>query len=295
MNDSDNLSLEKSQSFAQANFQNIQLVYNFAEKHKNSITSVFPKPANRHRDVCVKGLWSRVFFWLNTLNRLDQTRDFQAFGSANRALLEIAVDLSLLHQDKTNSSGWKMWWWSESEKLQGAEQIVRFFTEQSLDIPDVYSEQQEFIKRKKTHVVEMRSILWNGKHPKRWTGNGNLFDDLVIADTFLGNTASEILGKSLTEYYRTEYKKMNWYIHSGVASFWDMPKEAFPLFSGFFLKGCADLAILSTQIAMKDFGLSEHLPNYRQELEDLGFERMESYTENLEIKIPDNQINYFDE
>ena len=284
----ENFSIEQSEAFAQANFQNIQLVYNFAEKHKNSITSVFPKPATGHRDTCVKGLWSRVYFWLSSLNKLNSVRDFQATGSANRALLEIAVDLSLLNQDQTNSSGWKMWWWSLSEKLQGAEQIIGFFAKQKLDIPDTYSEQQNFINREKTHILEMRNILWNGKHPKRWTGNGTLFDDLIIADKFLGNDAFEILGKSLTEYYRTEDKKMNWYIHSGVASFWDMPKEAFPLFSGFFLKGCADFAILSTQIVMKDLGLNEHLPSYGQELEKLELDRMESFVRNLETKISDN-------
>ena len=188
-----------------------------------------------------------------------------------------------------------MWWWSLSEKLQGAEQIVRFFAEQNLEVPDTYSEQQDFIKREKIHVLEMRNLLWNGKHPKRWTGNGNLFDDLVIADKFLEKTASDILGKSLTEYYRTEYKKMNWHIHSGVASFWDMPKETFPLFSGFFLKGCADFAILSTQIVMKDVGLSEHLPDYKQELENLELEKMETFVKNLEIKISDSMTNYFDQ
>ncbi len=285
MVDSNDFSIERCESFAQANFQYLQLVYNFAEKHKNSITSVLPKPAFGHRDVCIKGLWSRIYFWLHSLDRLNTTKDFQAFGSANRALLEITVDLSLLHQDKTNSSGWKMWWWNLSEKLKGAEQIVRFYTEQKLSVPDIYTEQQEFIKCEKTHILEIRDLLWSGKHPQRWSGNGNLFDDLVIADKFLGNKVVKILDKSLTEYYRTEYKIMNWHFHSGVSSFWNLPKESFPILSAFFLKSCADLAILSTQIVIEDFELNEHLPNYREELNDLELDKMESFIENLNIPI----------
>ena len=291
MENPDKMSIENCESFAQANFQYMQLVYRFLETHKNSITYVLPKPELGHRDTCIKGLWSRIYFWLHSLNRLNEIKDFQAYGSANRALLEFTVDLALLHKDKTNSTGWKMWWWNLSEKLKGAEQIVRFFTENKLPIPDTYSEQQKFIENKRGHILEMRDLLWGGKHPRRWSGNGNLFDDLVIADEFLGNKVIEILDKSLTEYYRTQYKKMNWHVHSGVSSFWNLPKESFPLFSGFFLKGCADLAMLSTQIVLKDFGLNEHLPNYEKELENLNLDRMDSFVQNLNISIPEFDKN----
>ena len=278
-------SIEECEAFAQSNFQNLQLVYNFVEKYKNAITSVLPKPEVGFRDTCIKGLWSRIYFWLFSLNRLNATKDFQAFASANRALLEITVDLSLLHKDSTNSSGWKMHWWGLSEKLKAAEQIVKYFTEQDLEVPNEYSEQKDFIDREKANVLHMRKILWNDKHPNRWTGNGNLFDDLVVADKFLGDSVIELLKMSLTQYYRTEYRKMNWYVHSGVASFWNLPKEAFPLFSAFFLKSCADFAFLSTQIVIKDFGLNAHLPNYLQEVENLNLDRLVTLFQNIESDI----------
>lgn len=295
MNNSDNFTFERCEAFAQTNFQNLQLIFNFAEKHKDSITSVFPKPDTRERDICIKGLWSRAYLWLYSLNRLKETKDFQTFGSANRALLEIAIDLSLLHQDKTNSSGWKMRQWSLSEKLQGAEQIVKFYSEQNVDIPDTYSEQQEFIKWEKEHILEMRKVLWNGKHPLRWTGNRYLSEDVKNADAFLGKRFSEVLGKPLLEYFQTEYKRMNWYVHSGVASFWNLPKEFFPNLSAFFLKGCADFAFLSTQIVLRDLGLSEHLPEYKQCLDDLEIKKMDSYLKNMESEMSGDLTIIWDE
>lgn len=149
-------------------------------------------------------------FWLYSLSRLNATRDFQAFGSANRALLEITVDLALLHQDKSNSSGWKMWWWNLSEKLKGAEQIINFFSEKNVAVPSLYTEQQNFIDKEKPMILRMRNSLWNGKHPNRWSGRSNFFDDLVEADKFLGNSVTKILNVSLTEYYRTRFRKMSW-------------------------------------------------------------------------------------
>ncbi len=295
MNDSDDFSIEKCEALAQANVQNVQLIFNFAEKHKDSIISIFPKPDSRERDICIKGLWSRAYFWLCSLNRLNETKDFQAFGSANRALLEISIDLSLLHQDKTNVSGWKMRQWSLSEKLQGAEQIVKFYTDQNITVPDTYSEQQEFIQFNKSHILAMRNRFWNGNHPQRWTGNRYLSQDVKNADTFLGKTFSEVLGKTLLEYFQTEYKKMNWYVHSGVASFWNLPKEFFPTLSACFLKGCADFAFISTQIVLKDFGLSEHLPDYKQGIENLELKKMDSYLRYMESEMLSDFTNPFDE
>ncbi|MGI8787444.1 MAG: hypothetical protein ACR2HG_06775 [Pyrinomonadaceae bacterium] len=292
MNDSNDFSIEKCEALAQTYFQNIQLVYEFAENHKHTIMSVISKPDTNYRDDCIKGLWSRIYFWLYSLSRLNATRDFQAFGSANRAILEITIDLVLLHQDKSNSSGWKMYWWSRSEKLQGAEQVIKFFIEANIDIPNIYTEQQNFIKREQPMISHMRKMLWNGKHPKRWTGNRYLSEDVKNADVFWGGKFLEVLNKTLLEYFQTEYKKMNWYVHSGVASFWDLPKESFPIISAFFLKGCSDFASLSTQIVIKDFGLSEHLPNYKQELEKLEFESLESYIRNMEMRFSEDLVNH---
>ncbi len=88
---------------------------------------------------------------------------------------------------------------------------------------------------------------------------------------------------------------MNWYVHSGVASFWNLPKDFFPTLSDFFLKGCADFGFVSTQLVLKDFGLSEHLPNYKQHLEDLEFKKMEVHFRNMESEIAENSISFSDE
>jgi len=64
-----------------------------------------------------------------------------------------------------------------------------------------------------------------GQCIRRWTGNANLSDDIVTADQFYDSAVKAELDSTLVEYYRTEYPKMNWRIHSGVAAFLNQPRS----------------------------------------------------------------------
>lgn len=287
MNDAENYFFNKAHDFLEAKFQNVELVLNFAEKHKDSIYSVFSlsnsvhneKP---HRDRCIEGLWYRVYFWLQSLKKLNSARDFQAYASANRGLFELTVDLALLHDDKTNSSGWKMWHWNLSEKLQGAKNLIRYYEDQDLVVPNNHSELLEFVKREEISILNLRKALWNiEQHPNRWTKR-NLFDDLKPVENIIGASIKDLFGTSLTEYYRTEYKMMNWQIHSGVSSFWGLPEDAFASMGAFFLEGCANFGLLSTHIVLKDLGFDNHLPDYFNSLETLKNNRLQTDIKYLE-------------
>ncbi len=280
MNDLQNISFDEASDFCEAKFQSVEIVLNFAEKHKDSIYSVFSlgsvnNPTNPHREMSIEGLWYRVYCWLQSLQKLNSARDFQAFATANRALFEITVDLAILHNDKTNSSGWRLWNWNLSEKLRSAKNLTEYFVKNKIDVPDIYAEQIEFIRREEDSILHMRKMLWastknpDGRHPQRWTGNPNLFEELHNVDSILGQSVIELFDMPLAQYYRTEYAKMNWFIHSGVSSFWKMPQDAFPTISAFFLEGCANFGLLATHIVLKDLGLTEHLPNYYEELNNL--------------------------
>jgi hypothetical protein len=100
-------------------------------------------------------------------------------------LLEITVDLILLHQDKTNSTGSRMHWWGESQKMKSAEQIINYYKNIGMPVPDEYQGQIDFVRDSKGSVDHMRIALSPNKkdpakavHPQRWTGNPTLFEDV---------------------------------------------------------------------------------------------------------------------
>lgn len=280
--------IEESKAFATGLFQGAQIVSHYMKDRYPLIEGVIIKTETGHREACLKGLWMRAYAWMQTLEKLDGPLDFQAVSVGNRALLEITVDLVLLHHDKTNESGWKMFWWNLSEKLKASEQIVNFYTEQGLLVPDTYEAQKIFYRDEKSIVDNMRITLWPYKknpskpvHPDRWTGNSNLFPDTEKADQLYGSVIKTDVGSTLVEYYRTEYRKMNWRIHSGVASFWNQPPEAFNLVCGFALKWCADFGMLCTKIILNDFEFDAALEGLKQEWEEIKRQRDSVFAQEL--------------
>src|SRR5205809_1108702 len=119
--------IAESEKFANANYSSIQIVVRFMADRSKAIEGVFPIKDKTHRDEAIRGLWFRAFAWMRSIEQLNGAGHFQAISAGLRALLEIAVDLILLHHDKTNGLGWKIQQWGTSERMKAAEQLVRFY------------------------------------------------------------------------------------------------------------------------------------------------------------------------
>jgi len=177
-----------------------------------AISQAEGKPETGYKTGCMKRLWVRAYVWTNTLRRLTDPLDFQAIVVGSRALFEILIDLVLLHHDKTQELAAKMFWWGESEKLRASEQIIDFYENQGLSVPDEFEAQVQFCTTKKLKIEEMRQTHWfnrrdSKRHPKRWTGSSNLFEDVEQADELYASTISSEIRTTLTEHYRTQYPR----------------------------------------------------------------------------------------
>jgi hypothetical protein len=122
-----NMNIDKIKTFADGCYSEIQLVSEYMKQRIPLIDGVIKNPSTPYRDDCLKGLFLRANAWIQTLVKLNQVNDFQAICAANRALLEITVDIYLLHLDKTDNSGQMMYWWMQSEKIKSAEKILEYF------------------------------------------------------------------------------------------------------------------------------------------------------------------------
>jgi hypothetical protein len=254
--------IEESKAFATGLLHGIEIVADYMKACYPAISEAEGKPETGYKTSCLKRLWIRAYLWLNTLRRLIDPLDFQAISVGNRTLLELLVDLILLKADKTYESAAKIFWWAESEKLQASEQIVDFFNGH---VPDEYEPQRIFYITRKPDIEEMRKKWWPDKdpkqHPKRWTGRKSLRKDIEEADRVCGSDIGAELGSTLSEYFQTQYRKMNWQIHSGIASLGDQPPEAFYLSVGFAFKRCADFAMLVTRIVLSELDLDMTIQN----------------------------------
>lgn len=268
----------EAQWFADAHYSGIELVSKYASSKVPMVQGVLVRPHLEHRDSCIRGLFYRTTAWLDTLAVLNKVGHFQAISTANRALLELAVDLFLLHADSTNESGWKMYCWGLSERMKSAESVVEYFRSKGCAVPDEYRVMQEAYSQDKPTVDDLRLRLWpdrNGRprHPRRWTGHENLYDDVVAVDSKFKLILERDMGSSLAEYYRTEYRQMNWNIHSGLAGVWNLSTDTLHATCGIAFKGSADLGMLCTKVVLTDLGFLEVVDDLHQQWEALKLRR----------------------
>lgn len=199
----------------------------------------------------------RAEWWMGSLKKLTDSTDFQAIVSCDRSLLEIAVNLILLHCDETNESDERMRLWEQSAFLKSAIALQFYYASAGRAVPDEYQEQVDFVANKKEWIEERRKELWKReKHPERWTCN-NLEDDVKEADRVFGDEIEREFGTSLTEFYQTEYRRMNWLVHGyALAGMRTSRTKLFDCALGF--KSCGDLALLGTKAILIDFGFMNH-------------------------------------
>jgi hypothetical protein len=287
----DNETNPNTAALADAFYSAVQIVGEYMKECSGMIEGVRVKADTPHRDASIQGLWFRARAWMQSLEALNHTKHFQAISAANRALLEILVDLILLCHDKTNGAGWKIHQWGISERMKAAEQIVEFFADRTL--PEEFEPQKTFYKNEKGIVDHFRRNLWpyrkdpsKARHPSRWTGNADLSVDIEAADAAYGAEIRSQLGIGLIEYYRTRYRKMNWQIHSGTAGFWDFPPAAFDLVVAFAFQDCADLAMLSTKIVLTDFGFGQAIPDLSERWKTVADKRVLAYADKMNREPP---------
>ncbi len=282
------MNIEQANSFADGFYSGVQIVSDYMKQQSALLSTVMERTTTIHRDNCLKGLFLRACAWIESLERLKSVKDFQAISAGNRALLEITVDILLLHHNKTNTDGWKMYWWSKSEKIRSAKIIIDYFKGLNIPIPDEYKPVEKAYDDEESMVNQIRANLWpsrtpgRGRHPKRWTGKDNLFDDIEEVDRLFGNFIKSELGCSLTEYYRTEYCKMNWQIHSGVTGVWNLPPEVFHLICGIGFKWCANLSLLCTKVMLMDFEFDKVI-DLARECDNIKLEMGLAYIEKCSI------------
>jgi hypothetical protein len=205
----------------------------------------------------IQALFLRSLCWMTTLEKLNNPQDFQAIAACTRALLEATVDVTLLcHDGRQGQAGQKMLDWVCSAKFKICEQVINFYAKQGRAVPDEHQPMVEFYDRQKSLVPGLRSAHWKGKHPERWTSR-NLPDDCVVADGLEGPMASAEMGMTLSEFYHTQIRRLNWSIHaSGVAGVHDISYPSICGQCALAFKYSADLAMMTTKLALRNAGFT---------------------------------------
>lgn len=185
--------------------------------------------------------------WLQTLSELKHPQHFQAAQAGTRTLLEIAIDLALLHHDRTHQTPAKILAWERSAKLNAAERTRRCFD--GRELPAEHVERVAFIDREGASVRAERALMWPNRkpesHPQRWTGRA-LNEDATAADQF---------GRyGFADFYDGRFAELCWGTHgSGLTGVRFVPEEHFPGIIAFAFHDSAWLGTLICELSLRYF------------------------------------------
>jgi hypothetical protein len=200
-------------------------------------------------DGTVRALFLRGLGWLGTLAELKHPQHFQAALAGTRTLLELAIDLALLHHDRATFTPAKMVAWERSARLKAAERTQRCFAGRTL--PPEHQPRIDFVNNHGAAIRAERATMWPGRarpdsHPDRWTDR-SLEADAEAADR-LGN-------HGLRDYYNGRFAELCWGTHgSGLAGVRFIPEDQFPGLIAFAFHDSAWLAVLISELTLRYFG-----------------------------------------
>lgn len=162
----------------------------------------------------------RATLWSVSIGKMNHANDVQAIHAGARTLAEIAVDMALLHADKTEASATKLVAYEWEQKLTAAHKYRDYARERGAT-PE-FQPLIDFLHMPKAVAVEHeRSTHWptkNGKTrdraPQTWTGNDALAN-ARHADA-VGCSCWTRVG-SLYQQYAEQNSRLNWGTHGSGA------------------------------------------------------------------------------
>src|SRR2546423_14730729 len=119
------MTIDEFKAGAEGFYRGAVLVADFMQEVHKNLLSTLIDPSWREENTM--GMFLRALAWMRTLKKLNEAVTFQAMVACNRALLEIAIDMILLHHDKTDASWWKMHSWEQSAKLKVAVEMMKYY------------------------------------------------------------------------------------------------------------------------------------------------------------------------
>jgi hypothetical protein len=213
------------------------------------------------REQIVAGLYYRSIGFCRTACELKHVVHQQALTSAERSVIELFVDMALIHNNIVDKGVERFLAFTDSQKLKAARRMDAFYIKYpALDSnPSHAAPHRAFIVSDAARVEAERELYWgkdkNGKpiKPEHWSGM-----DLV--------TRSMKLGKEIEYLVTKDYDRRNFSVHTGLAGFLNLSKENFEAMCAIALKLIGESMLSELHILGSELRLDQAIPNYQASL-----------------------------
>ncbi len=184
-------------------------VFHFSEKRIMPILKATFAVTESDRDRVIIGTYSMIHESLETVTLMNRVSAIQGVGSAAKTLLELALELKFLCDDKSNASAEKYIAYATIERHRISKRILKFYAEKNVEPELTMDEGLKSTIKPDAFIEKLIATHWPGSSIKtlhHWSGIKAVFDRAVR------------LGPEYERLYWEIYTVMNWHDHSNPAS-----------------------------------------------------------------------------
>jgi hypothetical protein len=181
----------------------------FSKKLLNPVFATQLSPSEREKTILLH--YYRIMAYCRSLLVLNNAIHFQSVASATRSILEIYLDMEILHRDLFADGVTRVAAFMEAQKLKAARKILKFFADNPMLDPSLspIDVQREYVKNNEVRIDAQTESLWGldkRQKPKtleHWT------------ELDLKSRAVK-LGKQFELLVNEGYDQRNFLIHTGL-------------------------------------------------------------------------------
>lgn len=215
------------------------------------------------RQTALIGLFYRMMGFSNTARQLQSPVHQQSLTSAERSVIELWIDMELIHRDVIPDGVEKIMAFIDFQKLKAARRTVSFFQKHpELDeTPSKATPHQGFIDAKGAEVEATARQLWprpDGKAPKpdHWSG-------ISLPER------AEKLGVQEELQVLEGYDMRNFAVHTGLAGIMGFDATAFEIMCSQAVQGISACMLSALRILGKELKVCAQVDVYDRILADL--------------------------
>lgn len=240
----------------------------FTQDLVNKVTTGLLNPSPR--ETVLIGFYYRSLGYCRTAIELKSVVHQQSLTSAERSVVELYVDMELIHRNVVADGVEKAIAFADVQKLKAAHRMDDFFAANpGLDSnPSKAATHRDFIAKNQARIEKDIERLW-GKNakgqlikPEHWSGM-----DLITRATKLDKDIEYLVVK--------DYDRRNFYVHTGLAGVLNRDKGAFESLCAFALHLIADCMLGELRILGKEFQLEKVINEYDKALQEI--EKVQTY------------------
>jgi hypothetical protein len=235
----------------------LEAVHIFTQESVHKVTRTLLSLSPREQ--AILGLYYRSIGFVRSAMELKSAVHQQTLTSTERSIIELYVDMELIHRNLIPDAVEKLEAFNEVQKLKAARRIDRFFAENpDLDEqPSRATVHREYMKNHAARIDGRTQTLWGvGKKPEHWTGQ-NLID------------RAKPLGKEISYLVIKDYDRRNFAIHTGLVGILNLTPQNFEALCAFALNAIGDCILAELHIVGKELKLADAIPNYQATLDEL--------------------------